>query len=101
MGSKWKTRREMRDVVLKELVFKILSAFPNGLQYYDLATLINEETRHNFSRNGISQKFRKQKNSGIIILTPIRNQGKSYSWKLAEGVDWNQFNKGEWKPLEI
>lgn len=98
--SKWKSRRETRDRVLRELVFKILLEFPSGLQYNDLASRVNEETRHNFSRNGISQKFKKQKANGLIILEPIPNQGNSFSWKLAEGVDWNQFHIGEWKPLE-
>ena len=99
--SKWKLRRETRDRVLKELVFQILTQFPSGLQYSDLTARVNEETRHNYSRNGISQKFKKQKKNGLIILEPIKEQSYSFSWKLAEGVDWKQFDIGEWKPLEV
>ena len=99
--SKWKSRRETRDRVLKELVFRILSQFPSGLQYCDLASRVNEETRHNFSRNGISQKFRKHKENGLIVLEPLRTHSTSFSWKLGDGVDWKQFDIGEWKPDEI
>ena len=99
--SKWKSRRKTRDHVLKELVFQILSQFPSGLQYSDLAARVNEETRHHFSRNGISQKFRKHKENGLIVLEPLRTHSTSFSWKLGDGVDWKQFDIGEWKPPEV
>tara|TARA_Y100000401_G_C8251219_1_gene188262 strand:+ start:194 stop:496 length:303 start_codon:yes stop_codon:yes gene_type:complete len=99
--TKWKKRRKTKTEVLSELVFRILSDFPNGLQYNDLVNKVNAETRHTFSRNGVSQKFRKQKNAGLLILEPLPKQSGSYSWKLAEGITWNQFDIGAWKPDDL
>ena len=53
--SKWKHRRNSKTQALKEIMYRVLQRFPTGVQYYDLVKLVNAETRHNFSRNGIVQ----------------------------------------------